>query len=75
MSGYYELRFFAGPNQGRTCNALNRQFNDEDNVAYSKCQLVALSTGVVYVAPIGSAPQTHVPGLKEHDTAYMRILR
>jgi hypothetical protein len=72
-AGYYELRFFSGANQGRTCNVQNRYYNDNDATTYSKCQLTALATATVYVAPAGSVPQEHVPGLREYDSRYLLI--
>lgn len=72
-AGYYELRFFTGANQGRTCNVQNRYYNDDDVTSYSKCQLMALATVTVYVAPAGSVPQEHVPGLREYDSRFYLV--
>jgi len=84
-AGYFELRFFSGSNQGRTCNVRNRYYTetsnehdlasviDDDALQYSKCQLTALASVTVYVAPAGSVPQEHVPGLREFDSSYMLI--
>ena len=72
-AGYYELRFFTGANQGRTCNVQNRYYNDNDVTSYSKCQLMALATVTVYVAPAGSVPQEHVPGLREYDSRFYLV--
>ena len=46
---------------------------DHDTLKYSKCQLTALASVTVYVAPAGTVPQDHVPGLKEFDSSYMLI--
>lgn len=69
-SGYYDVRFFSGSSQGHTCNAHNRQMTDNDATEYSRCQLQALSTVEVYIAPPGSVPNAHVPGSKEFDSRY-----
>jgi hypothetical protein len=73
-SGYFELRFFVGADQGRTCSVQNRQFNDhdmsDDYKVYSTCQLSAIAQGTAFVAPVGTAPQAHVPGLKEKHSNF-----